>query len=130
MLVLSRSLHASILIGDDVSVTVVDIKPDILKVRLGIIAPKNLPILRPELHDDSFLANTCLARLPEPVRRDPAQAVLGAVAKSLRQPIADALARGAAPETLAAMIESAARQAIEDVAGRVHIVPADQRSDG
>lgn len=100
MLVLTRKLHESILIGDDVSVTVIDIKPDGPKVRLGIISPKEVPVLRPDYHEDT-LANSLLGRPPAPVRPDlVAQAVLGAVTESLRQPVADALARGSRPQHL------------------------------
>ena len=44
MLVLSRRLHESILIGEDITITVVRIRPD--EVRLGIEAPKAVNIAR------------------------------------------------------------------------------------
>ena len=47
MLVLSRHRDESIMIGDDVVVTIVDIRGD--KVRLGIEAPGNVRIVRKEL---------------------------------------------------------------------------------
>ncbi len=47
MLVLSRKPGEKLLIGDDVTVMVVKIGPD--KVRLGIDAPKDRKILRDEL---------------------------------------------------------------------------------
>lgn len=47
MLVLSRKPGERLLIGDDVTVMVVKIGPD--KVRLGIDAPKDRKILRDEL---------------------------------------------------------------------------------
>lgn len=47
MLVLSRKLGEKIFIGDTICITVVDI--DRGKVRLGIGAPKDLPIYREEL---------------------------------------------------------------------------------
>lgn len=47
MLVLSRHLNESITIGDDVIVTVVQIRGD--KVRLGITAPKDTPVHRMEI---------------------------------------------------------------------------------
>jgi carbon storage regulator len=51
VLVLSRKLGEKIFIGDDVTITVVDI--DRGKIRLGIEAPRDLPIYRQELlpHD-------------------------------------------------------------------------------
>ena len=47
MLVLSRKPGEKILIGDNISITVVRIAPGI--VRIGIDAPNGLPILREEL---------------------------------------------------------------------------------
>lgn len=49
MLVLSRHRDESIMIGDDVVVTIVDIRGD--KVRLGIDAPKDIPVHRQEVYD-------------------------------------------------------------------------------
>lgn len=49
MLVLSRQLDESIMIGDDVVVTVVDIRGD--KVRLGIAAPSAIPVHRQEIYE-------------------------------------------------------------------------------
>jgi len=47
MLVLSRQINEQIHIGNDIHVTVVAIRGD--KVRLGIEAPKSVPILRDEI---------------------------------------------------------------------------------
>ena len=49
MLVLSRQKDESIIIGDDVEVTIVDIRGN--KVRLGITAPKNIPVHRREVYE-------------------------------------------------------------------------------
>jgi carbon storage regulator len=49
MLVLSRHRDESIMIGDDVVVTIVDIRGD--KVRLGIEAPKSIPVHRQEVYE-------------------------------------------------------------------------------
>ncbi len=50
MLVLSRRLDQSIVIGDGkITITVVDIRGD--KVRLGIVAPKEIPVHRQEIYD-------------------------------------------------------------------------------
>ncbi|MGE4157660.1 MAG: carbon storage regulator CsrA [Planctomycetota bacterium] len=49
MLVLTRSKDESIMIGDGVIITVVDIRGD--KVRLGIEAPKETVILRREVYE-------------------------------------------------------------------------------
>lgn len=49
MLVLSRHRDESIMIGDDVVITIVDIRGD--KVRLGIQAPTEIPVHRQEVYE-------------------------------------------------------------------------------
>ena len=49
MLVLSRQRDETIMIGDEVQVTVVDIRGD--KVRLGINAPAQIPVHRKEVYE-------------------------------------------------------------------------------
>jgi len=49
MLVLSRQKNQTIMIGDDVEITVVDIRGD--KVRLGITAPSRIPVHRKEVYE-------------------------------------------------------------------------------
>jgi len=49
MLVLSRTRDQTIMIGDDIEVTVVDIRGD--KVRLGINAPRTVSVHRKEVYD-------------------------------------------------------------------------------
>ena len=49
MLVLSRQRDESIMIGEKVVVTIVDIRGD--KVRLGIEAPAEIPVHRQEIYD-------------------------------------------------------------------------------
>jgi carbon storage regulator len=48
MLVLSRQRDESIMIGDDVEITIVDVRGG--KVRLGITAPKNVSVHRKEIY--------------------------------------------------------------------------------
>jgi carbon storage regulator len=49
MLVLSRKVGEKILIGDNISVTVVRVAQGI--VRIGVEAPQNLPVVREEIKD-------------------------------------------------------------------------------
>lgn len=49
MLVLSRKKNESIIINDDVKIVVVEIRGD--KVRLGIEAPKEVPVHRNEVYE-------------------------------------------------------------------------------
>jgi carbon storage regulator len=61
MLVLSRHRDESIMIGDDVVVTIVDIRGD--KVRLGIDAPQDIPVHRQEVYEAIKRENEKAARL-------------------------------------------------------------------
>ncbi len=49
MLVLSRTRDETIMIGDDIEITVVDVRGD--KVRLGINAPTRIPVHRKEVYE-------------------------------------------------------------------------------
>ena len=49
MLVLSRQKDESIIIGDDIEITIVDVRGD--KVRLGIVAPRTVSVHRKEVYD-------------------------------------------------------------------------------
>lgn len=49
MLVLSRKKNESIVINDDITIVVVEIRGD--KVRLGVEAPKEVPVHRKEVYD-------------------------------------------------------------------------------
>ncbi|MDY3559668.1 carbon storage regulator CsrA [Gemmata sp. JC673] len=56
MLVLSRKKNESIVINNDIVITVVEIRGD--KVRLGIAAPKDVPVHRQEVYDAIHGAKT------------------------------------------------------------------------
>ncbi len=49
MLVLTRCKDQSIMVGEDVEVIIVDIRGG--KVRLGITAPKSIPVHRKEVYE-------------------------------------------------------------------------------
>ena len=79
MLVLSRHRDESIIIGDDIVITVVDIRGD--KVRLGIAAPIEISVHRQEVYEAIQRENRQasrldpqdarqLDRLTAPIRRD------------------------------------------------------------
>jgi carbon storage regulator len=61
MLVLSRQRDETIMIGDDIEVTVVDIRGD--KVRLGINAPKEVTVHRKEVYDAIRRENRAAAQV-------------------------------------------------------------------
>ncbi|HEY2880915.1 MAG TPA: carbon storage regulator CsrA [Pirellulales bacterium] len=61
MLVLSRQRDESIIIGDNIVVTIVDIRGD--KVRLGINAPTEVPVHRQEVYEAIQRENLRSARI-------------------------------------------------------------------
>lgn len=48
MLVLTRKIDESIIIGDNIKITVVDVRND--QVKLGIDAPREIPVHREEIY--------------------------------------------------------------------------------
>ena len=67
MLVLSRQRDESIIIGDNIVITIVDIRGD--KVRLGINAPTEIPVHRQEVYEAIRRENLRAGRVePKDVR--------------------------------------------------------------
>jgi carbon storage regulator len=70
MLVLSRQRDESIIIGDNIVVTIVDVRGD--KVRLGIEAPREVSVHRREVYEAIQRENQQAARIrPDDARRVP-----------------------------------------------------------
>lgn len=63
MLVLSRQRDETIMIGDDIEITVVDIRGD--KVRLGITAPTRIAVHRKEVYQAIKAENEQAARIAQ-----------------------------------------------------------------
>ena len=63
MLVLSRQRDETIMIGDDIELTVVDIRGD--KVRIGIKAPPQVAVHRKEVYDAIKRENEQAARMDD-----------------------------------------------------------------
>jgi carbon storage regulator len=61
MLVLSRQRDETIMIGDEIEITVVDIRGD--KVRLGITAPTRIAVHRKEVYEAIRVENEQASRL-------------------------------------------------------------------
>lgn len=57
----------TIVIGDDIEVTVVDIRGD--KVRIGVTAPKAISVHRKEVYDAIQAENRAAARVADPIER-------------------------------------------------------------
>lgn len=59
MLVLTRRLNESILIGDDIEIRIVQVRGagDQAVIRIGITAPKQITVLRKEVYEEVAAAN-------------------------------------------------------------------------
>ena len=64
MLVLSRKCEQSLLLGEDITITVLAIDGE--RVKLGIEAPRSVTVLRTEVHDQLQLANAGAAHQLDP----------------------------------------------------------------
>jgi len=56
MLVLTRKVNESLIIGDHITVTVLGVKGN--QVRIGVDAPKDVPVWREELHKEISMSGT------------------------------------------------------------------------
>ncbi len=76
MLVLSRKLNQSIVIGDDIHIVVVSVDRD--TVKLGIQAPREVPVHRAEVYEEIQRANRAAVpgTIPEPGKRPASPATL------------------------------------------------------
>ena len=61
MLVLTRKLHQSIIIGDEIEVVVLEVRGE--QVRLGIRAPKNVSVHRKEIYEQILEENKSSAEV-------------------------------------------------------------------
>jgi carbon storage regulator len=76
MLILSRKINEKIMIGDDISVSIIEIRGD--QVRIGVDAPKTVKVFRQEVFDAIKAENKAAAdsspvfpELDFGARRDP-----------------------------------------------------------
>ncbi|MCL2609099.1 MAG: carbon storage regulator CsrA [Treponema sp.] len=67
MLILSRKVDERIVIGDDISISIVEIRGD--QVRIGVEAPKTVKVFRKEVFDairtENLAAARSASRLPQ-----------------------------------------------------------------
>jgi carbon storage regulator len=76
MLILSRKINEKVMIGDDISISIIEIRGD--QVRIGVEAPKTVKVFRQEVYDAIRAENKAAAEskavFPEldfGVKRDP-----------------------------------------------------------
>ncbi|MCL2472965.1 MAG: carbon storage regulator CsrA [Treponema sp.] len=60
MLILSRKINEKIMIGDDISVSIIEIRGD--QVRIGVDAPKSIKVFRQEVFDAIRAENKAAAQ--------------------------------------------------------------------
>lgn len=67
MLVLSRKINQSIMVGDNVRIVVVAVDRD--QVKLGIEAPRDIPVHRSEIYEEIQRTNQSAAASPVPAEK-------------------------------------------------------------
>lgn len=75
MLVLSRRIGESVVVGDDVTITVLEVRGDV--VRIGIDAPRSVRVHRAELLAELAETNTGAA--------SPSEATVASLSEALRR---------------------------------------------
>ena len=60
MLILSRKINEKIMIGDDISISIIEIRGD--QVRIGVDAPKSVKVFRQEVFDAIKAENKAAAQ--------------------------------------------------------------------
>jgi carbon storage regulator len=60
MLILSRKVDEKIMIGEDISISIIEIRGD--QVRIGVDAPKNVKVFRQEIFDAIKAENKAAAQ--------------------------------------------------------------------
>ena len=83
MLVLTRQINETIIIGDDIEITVVDVKGE--KVRIGIRAPRNVSVHRKEVYLKILEQNVEAAR-SRPESLDQGKDLLSRIASLHKKP--------------------------------------------
>lgn len=74
MLVLTRKAEEAIVIGDNVTVTVLEI--DGARVKIGIEAPRSIGVLRREIYEAIQRENLAAAQTPSPAQQSAALTML------------------------------------------------------
>lgn len=64
MLALARKLNQSIIVNDNIEITILEVKGD--QVKIGIEAPKSVPIYRQEIYQQIQEANADAANVADP----------------------------------------------------------------
>ena len=64
MLALARKVNESIIVNDNIEITVLEVKGD--QIKIGIDAPKNVPIYRKEIYTQIRESNAEAANISNP----------------------------------------------------------------
>ena len=81
MLVLSRKCEQSLLVGEDITITVLAIDGE--RVKLGIDAPRSVTVLRSEVYEQLQVANAGAAH---PLERSSVHSIADALRRSAATP--------------------------------------------
>lgn len=85
MLVLSRKVNQSIMIGDDIEIKILEIRGD--QVKLGIEAPKKVPVHRKEVYEAIIRENLLAAQMAAQVEQKVEESVVRELEKMRKKKV-------------------------------------------
>jgi carbon storage regulator len=95
MLVLSRKINESIMIGDQIEVIVLDVRDG--HVKLGIKAPRDISVHRQEIYVEIKQENTQASQQNPQALASAARALQGSVSKKIKQAVREETQQASQP---------------------------------
>jgi carbon storage regulator len=83
MLILSRKIDEKIKIGDEITITIIDVHGD--QVKIGVEAPKNVKVFRQEVFDAIQSENKAAVVAPEVTENQRTLSAVSALSKLLKK---------------------------------------------
>ncbi len=83
MLILSRKIDEKIKIGNDITITLIDVHGD--QVKIGVEAPKNVKVFRQEVFDAIQMENKAAVTLAQESANEPAISAVSALSRLLKK---------------------------------------------
>ena len=83
MLILSRKIDEKIKIGEDITITLIDVHGD--QVKIGVEAPKNVKVFRQEVFDAIQMENKAAVKVAQETQSESAISAVSALSRLLKK---------------------------------------------
>ena len=83
MLILSRKIDEKIKIGNDITITLIDVHGD--QVKIGVEAPKNVKVFRQEVFDAIQMENKAAVKVAQETQSESAISAVSALSRLLKK---------------------------------------------